>query len=110
MIKITRSYSRKLNLSKYGGNLYETSDFFSCWEEEIDRKRSSTKEGPIQISKILFKRAKEDVQEAIKEEIELLKKENREKMKARYEVLNQKQSHNPQEQLEFKELKRLLFP
>ena len=76
-MKITRSFSQKLNL----GN-YQTADFFACYEEEreVDYKDEGTIIQIKTVSNGLYELAKADVEEAIKtfkEELELKKKEEK---------------------------------
>jgi len=63
MKEITRSYSRKIQLQNYGGNKYESADFFSSWKEEIPDGTSSKKEK--EISDELFRCAKQDINDSI---------------------------------------------
>lgn len=72
MLKISRSYSRKLNHELVGGNKYESSDFFSCWEKEINEKLGYEVDYKA-ISKELYDNAKADVDLAVAAEIAKIK-------------------------------------
>jgi|TARA_Y100000310_G_C20689413_1_gene821222 hypothetical protein len=67
MKEITRSYSRKIQLENYGGNKYESADFFASWKEEIPDGTSSKDEKKI--SDELFRCAKQDVNDSIHKSI-----------------------------------------
>lgn len=69
-MKISRSYSRKLNHELVGGNKYESSDFFSCWEKEIPENIPVDHKA---ISAELFANAKADVDLAVTAEIAKIK-------------------------------------
>lgn len=69
-LKISRSYSRKLNRVHYGGNDYETSDHFALYEIELDNT-----ENGVKWSKKLLSWAKDDVNKAVKKEIKEIQKE-----------------------------------
>ncbi|MEW6606051.1 MAG: hypothetical protein AB1414_01185 [bacterium] len=95
-MRIIRAYSRKLSHSNYGGNAYETSDFFASYETELDEKSKGI---PVEeVSQALFLRAKIDVAKAMQEEIKAIRKEAKRK-------LDQKQTHTLKEHKEWEELR-----
>ena len=59
-IKISRSFSRKINL----GN-YETTDVYASYTEEVPKETSL--EEQRELSRRLFNQAREDVEEQVKE-------------------------------------------
>ena len=69
-IVIARSFSRKLNLQKYGGNQYESADFWASYSEEVPLKAKS--ETQQATSEKLYSFAKRDVEESIAEFIKEL--------------------------------------
>ena len=62
-IGITRSFTRKLSLSNYGGNQYETCDFFCSYSDTLPK--DAPEGDQHQLSDELYRKARVDVEKAI---------------------------------------------
>lgn len=60
LIEVCRSYSRKLNLQAYGGNAYESADFFAS------RKMECAYEDRAWVSQQIYEECVEEVQESMR--------------------------------------------
>ena len=67
-MKISRTYSRKLNRAKYGGNQYEMTDISCTYEEELLPNQEVHA-----ASELFHEMAKADVEQSIIKEIESIK-------------------------------------
>lgn len=85
MITIKRSYSRKLSLSNYGGNQYETVDLY-C-ERSIEVPKSEAQETSLELflmcKKEVEKEAEQIVKEITNEVEEVAEKESKKKIKTK---------------------------
>ena len=67
-IRITRSYSRKVDSALYGGNRYEVVDFFASYSDTLPKDAPDGDQ--LKLSQELHRKALADVEKSVTEFIE----------------------------------------
>ena len=77
-ITISRSYARKINRRLYGGNDFETADFWASYSEVVLANTPQARQK--EISALLYDMARSDVEEAMQEELKKIQKPQQDKI------------------------------